>query len=73
MVKGWKILTTKERKHLNYYVHKTYELEQMLYQQAIMRGEPSRYSPLLKLKISPSEPCWECRRIAEKLGYLVRV
>lgn len=61
MYKGYKKLTAKERKHLKEQkVITTYDLEQTFKLQAEMR-----------LKYPHSEPCWDCKFIAKKLGYPV--
>lgn len=60
MVKGWKKLTRKEIKRLKEMgcFHSTAAMERTFAKQKTMR----EFSP-------DSEPCWECRTIAKKLGY----
>ena len=59
MYKGWKSLTAKERKHLREAagVLTTVDLEATFLLQAKLRTDYS------------SEPCYECKAIADKLGY----
>ena len=58
MYKGWKKLTKAERKHLSESgVRYTDDLEKTFAHQKHLRS------------LGGSEPCGECRRIAQKLGY----
>jgi len=57
MIRGWKKLTKKERKHLSDNGIWCIEvLQRTINRQAQMREE------------SGIEPCWDCRFIAKKLG-----
>ncbi len=61
MYKGYKLLNAKERKHLREQgIYTTFELEATFAKQAKLRS-----------KYPSSEPCWDCRGIAEKLSYKV--
>ncbi len=59
MYKGWKKLTKKERKHLSEEkIRTTAQLQNTFgHQQDLRRTYPS------------TEPCWDCKQIARKLGY----
>ena len=58
MYKGWKTLTKEERKHLSANgIRYTDDLVKTFAHQKHLRT------------LGGSEPCWECRRIAQKLGY----
>ena len=60
MYKGWKLLTKEDRRHLRIdgNIYTTYDLERTFKEQAKMRA-------------LGGEPCWTCKRIAEKLGYAI--
>ena len=63
MIKGWKLLTKAERKHLSEMkIVTTWQLDETLAGQAIYRIETER--------LGISDPCWTCKEIARKLGKL---
>jgi hypothetical protein len=60
MIKGWKKLTRAELKHLKEKgLNNTF-----LFQQHVNRAEELRKEQFGKV----SEPCWDCKFIARKLG-----
>ncbi len=65
MYKGYDRLTVVERRHLKIDagVKTTQDLEVTFRDQAQMRAKHPK----------SSDPCWECRRIAKKLGYPITV
>jgi hypothetical protein len=57
MITGWKKLSKKELAHLKEQgIHTNWDWQQTLKKQAEFRA------------LGGSEPCWDCREIAEKLG-----
>jgi hypothetical protein len=61
MYKGYKLLTNKERKHLSEQkVVSTFDLVTTFKHQAALR---ETYPDI--------EPCWDCKFIAQKLGYKI--
>jgi len=59
MIKGWKKLTKKERKHLS---------EHGILQSTFLAQRTFDEQQKLREKFPNSEPCWDCKFIAKKLG-----